>query len=161
MSARLSMALLGLWLGLAGQAQAGCAVGEGRFVMDGPDRFIDSQSLLMWQHCPQGRVGALCGDGPLDGFHWRGAVSRQGAVNAAAVDGVQDWQIPSVAQLQGLFATACGLPARIPSGLYWSRDPSPKAGYLRQAVAAGTAEAMTVNAGTFGLHLWLVRPLEG
>ncbi|GAA4502362.1 DUF1566 domain-containing protein [Pseudaeromonas paramecii] len=143
------------------QVQAGCAVSEGRFVMDGPDRFIDSQSLLMWQHCPQGRLGERCSDGPLDGFHWRGAVSRQGAVNAAALDGLQDWQIPSVAQLQSLFQAACGVPAQIPAGLYWSKNPSPKAGYLRQAVAAGTGEVMTVNGGTFGLHLWLVRPLEG
>jgi len=149
-----------LWLGLVSLAQAACPVTEGRFVMDGPERFIDSQSLLMWQLCPQGRLGERCSYGPLDGFHWRGAVSRKGTVNAAAVDGLQDWQIPSVAQLQSLFQAACGLPAQIPAGLYWSRNPSAKAGYLRQAVAAGTGEVMTVNAGTFGLHLWLVRPLE-
>lgn len=154
-------ALLSLFLlGACGQVQAGCEVADGRFVMDGPDRFIDSQSLLMWQHCPQGRFGERCQDGPLDGFHWRAAVSRQGTINAAAVSGLQDWQLPTVTQLQGLFQAACGLPARIPSGLYWSRDRSPKAGYLRQAVTADTAEVMTVNAGTFGLHLWLVRPLE-
>lgn len=148
-----------LLLSLVCQAQAACPVAEGRFVMDGPDRFIDSQSLLMWQHCPQGRLGERCNDGPLDGFHWRGAVSRQGTLNAAAEDGLQDWQIPSVAQLQSLFQAACGLPVAIPDGLYWSRNPSPKAGYLRQAVAAESAEVITVNAGTFGLHLWLVRPL--
>lgn len=165
------LALCGAGLGLAlvePLLAADCPLSGDRFVADGEETIIDTQSLLMWRRCPEGLQGERCQHGSLLGFNWRQGVERLAQNNAAELAGYGDWGIPTLAQLQTLTSgAACakgdGAAALLPSwpdGYFWSRSSPQGKSYVKRTFSLETGQPALSNQGTYGVHLWLVRRVE-
>ena len=159
----------GLYLALTGALLAAeCPSAGERFVADGEETIIDTQSLLMWRRCPEGLQGDRCQQGSLLGFNWRQGVERLAQNNAAGLAGYDDWGIPTLAQLQTLTSgAACakgdGAAAVLPSwpdGYFWSRSSPQGKSYVKRTFSLETGQPALSNQGTYGVHLWLVRRVE-
>jgi hypothetical protein len=159
----------GLYLALTGALLAAeCPPAGERFVADGEETIIDTQSLLMWRRCPEGLQGDRCQQGSLLGFNWRQGVERLAQNNAAGLAGYDDWGIPTLAQLQTLTSgAACakgdGAAAVLPSwpdGYFWSRSSPQGKSYVKRTFSLETGQPALSNQGTYGVNLWLVRRLE-
>lgn len=159
----------GLCLALVGPLLAAdCPLSGERFVVDGEETIIDTQSLLMWRRCPEGLQGDRCQHGSLLGFNWRQGVERLAQNNAAELAGYGDWGIPTLIQLQTLTsgatcakgdAAAGGLPSW-PDGYFWSRSSPQGKSYVKRTFSLETGQPALSNQGTYGVHLWLVRRVE-
>lgn len=159
----------GLCLALTGSLLAAeCPSAGERFVADGEETIIDTQSLLMWRRCPEGLQGDRCQHGSLLGFNWRQGVERLAQNNAAELAGYGDWGIPTLAQLQSLTTdAACAKGNKVttwlpswPDGYFWSRSSPQGKSYVKRTVSLETGEPALSNQGTYGVHLWLVRRVE-
>jgi len=159
----------GLCLALTGSVRAAeCPPAGDRFVADGEETIIDTQSLLMWRRCPEGLQGERCQHGSLLGFNWRQGVERLAKNNAAELAGYGDWGIPTLTQLQTLTsAAACpkgdGAAALLPAwpdGYFWSRSSPQGKSYVKRTFSLETGKPALSNQGTYGVHLWLVRRVE-
>lgn len=160
---------VGLCLALTGSLLAAeCPPSGDRFVADGEETIIDTQSLLMWRRCPEGLQGDRCQHGSLLGFNWRQGVERLAQNNAAELAGYGDWGIPTLTQLQTLTSGATcakgdGAAALLPSwpdGYFWSRSSPQGKSYVKRTFSLETGQPALSNQGTYGVHLWLVRRVE-
>lgn len=98
---------------------------------------VDSDTGLMWKHCPEGRSGADCGTGSLLSRTWTQAL---GDANVSTHAGFSDWRLPNIIELQSLVETGCHSPAiniaffpATGTGSYWSAttiDPAPAYAYV-------------------------------
>ena len=62
----------------------------------------DTETGLVWDHCPLGQSGPSCGTGTAQQLTWSGALAAAVAANSANYKNFSDWRLPNKQELESL-----------------------------------------------------------